>query len=53
MFSAYIDCVEQTMHRSSYETTEPAKLTRKLRWQRSADTVIDAEHAEQTFQGWS
>lgn len=51
-FSAYIDCVEETMHRSSYETTEPAKFERVPRWHGSKDMMIDTAHAERTFQGW-
>jgi organic radical activating enzyme len=52
MFSAYIDCVEQTMHKSSYEETAPTKLARKPRWSGSKEMLIDEEQAKQTFQGW-
>lgn len=53
MFSMYIDCVEQALHRSSYETTEPVKLLRKPLWSGSERTEIDVEHAEKVFQGWT
>ena len=52
-FSMYVDCVEGTMHRSSYETTEATKLPMKQPWQGSKNFVVDAAAAEQAFAAWT
>lgn len=51
-FSMYIDCVEGTMHRSSYAHDAAVPLPTREFYPGSASRVIDADKAVEVFASW-